>query len=33
MPVLETGVATQKIRTGERVRVNGAAGVVEILAS
>ena len=29
--VVGTGVATQKITTGQRVRVNGAAGVVEIL--
>jgi PEP-utilising enzyme, mobile domain len=30
--VVGTGVATQKIQTGQRVRVNGAAGLVEILA-
>jgi pyruvate,water dikinase len=30
--VVGTGVATQKITTGQRIRVNGAAGVVEILA-
>jgi pyruvate,water dikinase len=30
--VVGTGVATQKISTGQRVRVNGAAGIVEILA-
>lgn len=29
--VVGTGVATQKITTGQRVRVNGAAGVIEIL--
>jgi phosphohistidine swiveling domain-containing protein len=29
--VVGTRVATQKIKTGQRVRVNGAAGVVEIL--
>jgi len=31
--VVGTGVAPQKIQTGQRVRVNGAAGLVEILAS
>ena len=31
--VVGTGVATQKIRNGQRVRVNGAAGIVEILES
>ena len=30
--VVGTRVATQKIKTGQRVRVNGAAGTVEILA-
>ncbi len=30
--VVGTGVATQRIQTGQRVRVNGAAGLVEILA-
>jgi phosphoenolpyruvate synthase/pyruvate phosphate dikinase len=30
--VVGTGVASQKIQTGQRVRVNGAAGLVEILA-
>jgi phosphoenolpyruvate synthase/pyruvate phosphate dikinase len=29
--VVGTGVATQVIRTGQRIRVNGLAGVVEIL--
>lgn len=29
--VVGTGVATQRIQTGQRVRLNGAAGVVEIL--
>jgi pyruvate,water dikinase len=29
--VVGTGVATQRIQTGQRVRVNGAAGIVEIL--
>jgi len=29
--VVGTRVATQKIKTGQRVRVNGAAGIVEIL--
>ena len=29
--VVGTRVATQKIRTGQRVRVNGAAGIVEVL--
>ena len=29
--VVGTGVATRKIQTGQRVRVNGAAGIVEIL--
>ena len=31
--VVGTGVATERIRTGQRVRVNGAAGVVEILSA
>jgi len=31
--VVGTSVATQKIRDGQRVRVNGAAGIVEILES
>jgi len=31
--VVGTGVATQKIKNGQRVRVNGAAGIVEILES
>jgi pyruvate,water dikinase len=30
--VVGTGVATRKIQTGQRVRVDGAAGLVEILA-
>jgi pyruvate,water dikinase len=29
--VVGTGIATERIKTGQRVRVNGAAGVVEIL--
>jgi pyruvate,water dikinase len=29
--VVGTRFATQRIRTGDRVRINGAAGVVEIL--
>ena len=29
--VVGTGTATQRIQTGQRVRVNGAAGTVEIL--
>jgi phosphohistidine swiveling domain-containing protein len=29
--VVGTGVATQKIKTGQRIRVNGAAGIVQIL--
>jgi phosphoenolpyruvate synthase/pyruvate phosphate dikinase len=29
--VVGTGFATQRISTGQRVRVNGAAGIVEIL--
>jgi pyruvate,water dikinase len=29
--VVGTGIATERIQTGQRVRVNGAAGVVEIL--
>jgi pyruvate,water dikinase len=27
-----TSVATQRIKTGDRVRVNGSTGVVEILS-
>jgi pyruvate,water dikinase len=30
--VVGTAVATQRIKTGQRVRVNGAAGIVEILS-
>jgi pyruvate,water dikinase len=30
--VIGTSVATQKIKTGDRLRVNGTTGVVEILA-
>jgi pyruvate,water dikinase len=30
--VIGTSVATQKIKTGDRLRVNGSTGVVEILA-
>lgn len=30
--VVGTGVATQRIKTGQRVRVNGAVGLVEILS-
>lgn len=30
--VVGTAVATERIKTGQRVRVNGAAGIVEILA-
>jgi len=30
--VIGTSVATQKIKTGDRLRVNGSAGIVEILA-
>jgi pyruvate,water dikinase len=29
--VVGTRLATQKIKTGQRVRVNGAAGTVEVL--
>ncbi|HEY6634663.1 MAG TPA: PEP-utilizing enzyme, partial [Acidimicrobiia bacterium] len=29
--VIGTSVATQKIKTGDRLRVNGSTGVVEIL--
>src|SRR5581483_76643 len=29
--VVGTGIATERIKTGQRVRVNGAAGIVEIL--
>lgn len=29
--VVGTTVATERIKTGQRVRVNGAAGIVEIL--
>jgi pyruvate,water dikinase len=29
--VVGTSVATQRIATGDRVRVNGATGVVEVL--
>jgi pyruvate,water dikinase len=29
--VVGTGMATQRIQTGQRIRVNGAAGIVEIL--
>jgi phosphoenolpyruvate synthase/pyruvate phosphate dikinase len=31
--VVGTGIATQKISTGQRIRVNGAAGIVEILGA
>jgi pyruvate,water dikinase len=31
--VVGTGNAGERIRTGDRVRVNGATGVVEVLAS
>jgi pyruvate,water dikinase len=31
--VVGTSEATQKIKTGDRVRVNGAVGIVEILGS
>lgn len=30
--VVGTSVATQRIKTGDRVRVNGTTGVVEILS-
>ena len=30
--VVGTSTATQRIKTGDRVRVNGATGIVEILA-
>jgi pyruvate,water dikinase len=31
--VVGTRVATQKIKTGQRIRVNGVAGTVELIAS
>jgi hypothetical protein len=30
--VVGTSVATQRIKTGDRIRVNGSTGVVEILS-